>query len=134
MFLDRCAPVSLILPSFSFPLLRAHRRRPCRVFPASAESLDGSAGTATADLDLLSSVVNNWSRPQQLSAKAVLFGSGSSSKTLRQVHCSWPRASAHSCAVSNYGRREHLATAGFFQRLEWWRRGRSCCGRCDHIT
>jgi hypothetical protein len=55
-----------------------------RIFPASTESLDGVGG-AEADADALSSAVNNWSRPQQLSSKATLFGSGGSSKTLRQV-------------------------------------------------
>ena len=80
MFLDRCL-------AFFPPLLRPPRasRCPRRVFPAGAESLDGVGGSAPSPADALSSVVNNWSRPQQLSGKATLFGSGSGSRTLRQV-------------------------------------------------
>lgn len=87
MFLDRCA--SALAASFapSPPSRLEHHLHPRRVFPASAESLDGCSGTAANDPDALSSVVNNWSRPQQLSSKAMLFGTGSGSRTLRQVCC-----------------------------------------------
>jgi hypothetical protein len=46
------------------------------------ESLDGVC--STTEPDALSSVVNNWSRPQQLSGRATLFGNGSGNRTLRQ--------------------------------------------------
>jgi hypothetical protein len=48
--------------------------------------LDGVSSASVNDAEALSGVVNNWSRPQQLSGKATLFGNGSGSKTLRQVH------------------------------------------------